>query len=213
MRCAGRIQGNGCTEPSCYASVVEDQIGVLLTAFAVPEDERSRMLTAWRRHQSAAVDTVAERIRIRRKLDRLKDLYLEGDLDKAAYQAQKARLTEDLASLPPEGNPDSDVGERLATFLSDVAKAWTVATPEERNRLARQLFGTVVVTNRTAVAVVPRPDLRPFFACVAPQGAVKSGNEVCYGGSDGGRFRGCLLPPDTLLCAGIWDRCWRGHSD
>ena len=171
---------------------------MLLNAFAVPEGERGRLLTAWRRHQSAAVDTAAERIRIRRKLDRLKDLYLEGDLDKATYQTQKAHLTEDLAALPAEGDPDSDVGQRLATFLSDVAMAWLVATPEERNGLARQLFGSVVVTNRTAVAVVPRPDLRPFFTCVAPQEGVKSGNEVCYGGSDGIRTRDLSL--DRAAC-------------
>ena len=44
-----------------------------------------------------------------------------------------------------------------ATFMRLV-----VAAAAERDKIARQLFGTVVVTNRTAVAVVPRPDVRPF---------------------------------------------------
>ncbi len=51
-------------------------------------------------------------------------------------------------------------------YLADIALAWQVATPEERNRLARQLFNRVVIDNRTAVAVTPRPDLLPFFAAM-----------------------------------------------
>ena len=81
------------------------------------------------------------------------------------------------------------MGERLAAFLADVASAWKVATPTERNKLARQLFARVVVRNRTAVAVVPRPDLRPFFfALPRPEGVNPDGKE-CTGGSDGDRLR------------------------
>lgn len=36
-------------------------------------------------------------------------------------------------------------------------------TNETRIPGERQPFGSVVITNRTAVAVVPRPELRPFF--------------------------------------------------
>ena len=52
IRCAGRTQGNGCDEPSCYADMIEDQIGDVLAGFAVPEEERGRLLAAWRYYQS-----------------------------------------------------------------------------------------------------------------------------------------------------------------
>ena len=79
-------------------------------------------------------------------------------------------------------------------FLADVASAWTVATPEERNKLARQLFVSVVIRNRTAVAVVPRPDLRPFFVTIT----VKRDEGECTGGSDGIRTRDLSL--DRAAC-------------
>lgn len=60
---------------------------------------------------------------IKRRLDRLRELYLEGDVDKATYQAQKDALAGELAALPDEGDPDSGVGKRLAAFLADVAGA------------------------------------------------------------------------------------------
>jgi site-specific DNA recombinase len=189
IRCAGRTQGNGCTEPSCYAGVIEDQIGELLAGFAVPAEERGRLLAAWRYYQSRNTDVVAERIRLRRRRERLKELYLDGEMDRAKYEAERTAVTDKLAALPAERNPDSGAGERLAAFLADVASAWQVATPTERNKLARQLFASVVVSNRTAVAVVPRPDLRPFFFALPNPEAVNSDGKECTGGSDGGRIR------------------------
>lgn len=163
IRCAGRTQGNGCDEPSCYADIIEDQIGGLLAGFAVPEGERGRMLAAWRHYQKRDTGGAVERARLRRRLDRLKELYLDGEMERAEYQAERSAVADKLAALPVDGDPARGVGDRLAAFLADVAGAWKLATPTERNKLARQLFASVVVSNRTAVAVVPRPDLRPFF--------------------------------------------------
>jgi hypothetical protein len=149
----------------------------------VPAEQRDRLLNAWRRHQSAAIDVSAQRLRLRRKLARLREVYLEGDLDKAAYQAQKAAVSDSLASLPAGGDRDNCAGKRLANFLADVSAAWRVATSDERNRLARQLFTQAVIENKTVVAVVPRPELAHFFD------VVKRG----YGGSDGDRTRTCVM--------------------
>ena len=78
-----------------------------------------------------------------------------------------------LAALPEDqGNPDEGVGRHLVEFLEDLSSAWQVATLAERNKIARQLFVEVIVENRTAVAVVPRPDVRPFFetlSCQVPE--------------------------------------------
>ena len=73
-----------------------------------------------------------------------------------------------MASLPA-AQPEAGeaVGRKLTEYLADVAKAWGVATAEGRNLLARQLFGAVLIENRTAVAVRPRPDLLPFFTQIA----------------------------------------------
>lgn len=108
-----------------------------------------------------------DQTRIQRKLDRLRETYLEGDLDPAEYRRRKSALTEELALLPVESKPTKELGDRLAEYLADISSAWEVATPEEKNRIARQLFNRVVIENRTAVEVTPRPDLLPFFATVS----------------------------------------------
>ncbi len=208
MRCAGRTQGNGCDEPSCFADVIEDQVGELLARFAVDGAERERLVTAWRHRRGRNPEASGNRVRLERKLARLKELYLEGDIDKADYQKQKAAASAELAVLPTEGTADdAEAGERLAAFLADVSTAWDLADATERNRIARQLFVSVVVKNRTAVAVTPRPNTKLFFLVTV---AVNPPEEVCTGGSDGGRSRLSHKPNPWAHYIGLWVRSIKG---
>lgn len=65
-RCQGRTQGNGCDQPSFYQSLIDDQLSYVLSTFDVPEDQRRRLVAAWRVSQSKHVDTAATRIHIQR---------------------------------------------------------------------------------------------------------------------------------------------------
>ncbi len=188
LRCYGRAQGSGCDEPSFYEDAIDDQLAGIVGRFALPESRRARLVAAWVKQQGERGNPAAERDRIRRKLARLRDAYLDGDLDKGEYQQRKAVLTAELAALPNETEPSTAVAGRLAAYLADLAAAWGDATPDERNRIARQLFAEAVVENRTVVAVKPRPDLLPFFRTV----------KWCVGGSDGIRTRDLSL--DRAAC-------------
>ncbi len=78
----------------------------------------------------------------------------------------------DLVGLPS----DEAVARRLAQLPADLSQAWTLVTPTERNTIARELFADVVIANRMAVAVKPRPELVPFFEtlAVAPDASITS---------------------------------------
>jgi DNA invertase Pin-like site-specific DNA recombinase len=168
IECTARRQGLDCDAPSFFADVIEGQIGGVLTTFALPESERGELIADWVRKQGTRQSTAQERERLTRKAERIRTLYLEGDLDDAEYRRQRAEVMEALAAIPPDELPTSEaVGRRLAALLADLSGAWVVATPEERNQIARQLFADVVVENRTAVAVKPRPELAPFFESLA----------------------------------------------
>jgi hypothetical protein len=105
-----------------------------------------------------------------RTADRIKLLYLEGDLDDQECRRQRAEIAEALAAIPADELPTSEaVGRRPAARLAGLSMPWTVATPEDRNKFARELFADVVVDNRTAVAVKPRPELALFFETLARQ--------------------------------------------
>ena len=193
-RCQGRTQGNGCRQPSFHQSLIDDQLSFILSNFDVPYSQRERLVTLWRQGQRQHGDATAMRERVQKKLDRLKMLFVDGDLSQSEYRARKDAMTEELAKLPTSGDPGSDAGERLAAYLADVSKAWKVANPEERNRIARTLFGKVVVENKQAVACEPRPEMVPFFRSIA----VNRNPESCNGGSDGIRTRDLSL--DRAAC-------------
>jgi hypothetical protein len=168
VRCSRRTQTKNCDAPTFYAEIVEEQIGQFLRGFAAPESDRARLIAAWKERQHARPSAAAEREALNRKLARLRVLFLDGDLDETEYRTQRAAVAEQLALLPADDNTATpDIAERLAAYLADVALAWQVATPEERNRLARELFNAVRIENRTAVEVTPRLELLPFFATLA----------------------------------------------
>lgn len=163
VECGGRKQGLGCTAPTFLSCGVEAQIADVLSKFEVPQTQQERLVAAWSARQRCQAGADAERTRIKRKLDRLREAYLDGDLDKGEYRSRKAALTAELGNLPASTAPDAATGKRLAAFLADVAIAWQMATPTERNTIARAVFADVLIDNRTAVAILPRPELRPFF--------------------------------------------------
>ena len=170
VECAGRRQGSDCQAPSFFADVVEDQLGQLLTAFAIPADRRAALVQRWQERRGERQSTAAERQRLERKAERVKLLYIEGELDDADYRRQRAEIAESLAAIPVDDGPSTEaVGQRLAQMLADLAQAWTLATPVERNAIAREMFSDVLIENRTAVAVKPRPELAPFFESLACQ--------------------------------------------
>jgi site-specific DNA recombinase len=173
IECAARRQGLDCAAPSFFADVLEEQIGGVLGHFALPEASREVLVAQWTARQGARQSTAQERERLARKSERLRLLYVEGDIDDQEYRRQRSEVAEALAAIPSDDLPTSEaVGRRLAALLADLSMAWTVATPEERNKIARELFADVVVENRTAVAVKPRPELAPFFemlACQVPE--------------------------------------------
>ena len=111
-----------------------------------------------------------ERERLAAKAERIKTLYIEGDLEEDSYRRQRAEIAEALAAVPVDDLPLTEaVGRRLTQLLTDLSVAWTAATPVERNMIARKLFAHVVIDNRTTVAVKPRPERAPFFETIACQ--------------------------------------------
>ena len=61
-----------------------------------------------------------------------------------------------------------------AVFLRDLPATWGASNPEQRNALARLVFGAVEVTDDRVAAVMPQPDFAPFFVTrVAAEGMLE----------------------------------------
>jgi DNA invertase Pin-like site-specific DNA recombinase len=170
VECSSRAQGATCDAPSFYADIVEDQLGTLLSNFLIPESRRDALVAQWQERRGERQNTEDERKRLAQKAERVKLLYIEGEITDEQYRRQRSEIAEAVAAIPADDLPPTEaVGRRLAQMLADLSHAWALATPTERNAIARELFSDVVIANRTAVAVKPRPELAPFFASLACQ--------------------------------------------
>lgn len=142
----------------------ERQLASHLAAFSIPPDYRERLREYVASESEQADDAQGRRRRIVTRLDRLKELYGWGDLDRADYLAQRELLLRDLAALDARETGEDIHLDRLAELPSSVARMWSEADQAERNRIAGVLFEEVVINDNRVVAVKPRPEIADFFA-------------------------------------------------
>ena len=107
------------------------------------------------------------------------------------------RVGEQRSTAPPALVPWNGASPR--------ASCWSWVDQAEPTKIVRRLLETDAVTNGVAVVMEPQPGLVPFFA-------VNRLVESCTGGSDGGRFRGCIRPVDALVIAAPPPRRVSGKS-
>jgi DNA invertase Pin-like site-specific DNA recombinase len=146
--CWGRRQGRGYTARSTQLEGLETQIGAFLATFIIPPDYQEQLLAIVAREPQPAPPPTDHRRRLQTRLDRLKDLFMMGDLSKEAYLAERGRLKQELGALNVRDSSRHTQLAALAALLANVAAGWNAAQPEQRNRMARLLFDEVVINNK-----------------------------------------------------------------
>jgi site-specific DNA recombinase len=104
----------------------------------------------------------ARRQAIELKLERLKDLYIEGDKDLGEYRIERDALRDELTSLVVPGEARVlDAGQ----FLEDMIGIWDQADLQERHDLLTSIFRKLWVNRveRRIVACEVYPDFIPVF--------------------------------------------------
>ena len=141
-----------------------DQLAAYLGTFVIPLDYQTRLYEyVVASHPNPQQDTAEQRRRLETQIERLRDLYVLGDIDKARNLAERDRLKRELALFRRTHEETSRL-TGLADLLANVATAWAAARHEQRNRLARLLFDEVVINDERVTAVKPRPEL-PDSSC------------------------------------------------
>ncbi len=135
-------------------------------------------------------DNESRRRQIKSRLEPIRELYRWGDIERDEYQRERDSLTAELGTLKaPEDM--AAILARTAAFLSDLPLAWKQASQEQRNRLARLLFQSLVIKDNRVEAFTPQPDFAGFFILDCQSRFVRSG-------SDGIRTRDLSL--DRAAC-------------
>jgi site-specific DNA recombinase len=162
LGCYNRLKGWDCRQKSASLDVYEEQIREYIATFNIPDDYQAKILEAHKKLQDSFSDSEKERQKLESRLERIKELYKWGDLDRDEYLKEKSEIQRQLQLHTPLESSAKTL-ERLANFLVNVAEAWDEAKQEQRNKLARCLFQEVWVKDKQVLAVRPQPELAPFF--------------------------------------------------
>jgi len=180
LMCASRVQGKGCQQKSALLEIYEGQLEAYLENFQIPEDYQERLLEEQRKLEAAYDDTQKRRVELESRQERIKKLFIWGDIAEPDYLAQKETIQRELRSLEPP--KDLKVLGRLAAFLKNVSLAWREANQEQRNRVNRELFEEIWLKDKQVFAVKPRPELQPFFQLSFEEWRKKFESEAPTGG-------------------------------
>jgi len=206
--CYQRTQSEPCEQRSTFLEVYENQIADYLATFLIPADYHEQIMALYRQAQDTKQSNATRRRQIESRLERIKELYAWGDMERDAYQSERDALSGELATLTQDMD-QSVILARTAAFLSDLPLAWNQATQEQRNRLARLMFDSVEIKDRRVTAVMPRPEFAPFFVldCQA------RGENVIPCGSDGIRLRTIPSHSRRYGTSRCWLACHRSAVD
>ena len=121
------------------------------------------------------------------RLDRLRELYLMGDLTKARYVMRRQAIEEELERFASPADPAID---RARALLEDFARFWELETaPAERRKLLVLLFQQVWAKEGRIVVVQPHDAFLPYFQAVDQAQQSRWGKFGAESGSDGTRTR------------------------
>jgi len=88
-------------------------------------------------------DTSQERAQLRKRLDRIKEVYLDGLLTKERYRAEYTAITEKLNSLIETPMPDFQKTRRI--LQQDIVELYPTLTREEKRVFWRSILVKIVV--------------------------------------------------------------------
>ncbi len=179
-QCSTRRYHGSCEQTIVAAQPLEDQLVDWLRGFRPDAQLRGLIIDAIRTQASARPEDGGTRTReLTGQLDRLRELYVIGDLPKAQYVMRRQALQEELERTDTPVDPDID---RVSALLDDFAGFWRAEPdPAERHKLLTSLFAQVWAKDNTIVAVKPHAAFGPYFTAISearkktPKAASNSG--------------------------------------
>ena len=105
---------------------------------------------------------------IEKQLERLKRLYVLGDLTELEYVGERDRLRAQLVTLTPPEMPDL---EQAVEVLRDFERIWKAETLQERRKTVHRLLAKVYLDSGKwgpVVAIEPKAEFASLFGMMEP---------------------------------------------
>ncbi len=165
-QCFTRRHHGTCEQRTVPAIPLEEQLIDWLHNFQPDHALRQLVLDTIQAHTGTrAGEEAGRRRQLTSQLERLRDLYVMGDLTKPEYVMRRQALEEELQRTKPPTNPDLD---RAAAILEDFTRFWDAEPePAERRKLVLSLFEQVWQKDGQVVAVKPNHAFASYFTAAS----------------------------------------------
>ncbi len=178
-----------CPQQYVHADDVEAQVGQIVQSIELSPNWREEVVAAM--HPDLDAEEIREREEaISARLERVQQLYIEGDIGRERYERERAECKARLSDLRPVGYDDIiAVGE----FLQNAS--WDALTPLQKKKRSRTMFTTVLIRGTKLQAAKPT---EAFYALIQHSAGLRQSTfqrEEGYrnNGSDGIRTRDLRL--------------------
>jgi DNA invertase Pin-like site-specific DNA recombinase len=161
-----------CTQsPYCRADQIERAVFDYLECFQATEKMKERIRDKARRLAQQATDPEWETARrnlaaVDGKLERLKNLFVDGEISKSDYQHRKTKIEDDRAAamqILQAAPPDLKMLDALLPKVDQMAVLIREGDPIHQRVALNALFERIEILNRALARASPREWARPFF--------------------------------------------------
>ena len=154
-----------CIKTSFTSRYIEADIDEFFRTLELPEDWKTHLINKFLRDSDAEA-ALREQRRIDGMIERTKELYIVGDLEKDAYDRKMAQFEHRRSELIV---PSPDALVEAGENLEDFSKVWDSSTRTEKSGMLRQVLDAVYIDSeaRTIYGLVPRPSFADLLKSVA----------------------------------------------
>lgn len=171
--CARRRDYADCRAVACGQNAISKQVAALLAQVIVPEDVIALALAA------TAPPVPIDRDAVNRRMERLRETYELGDIDRERYLSRRADLLRERDAAPA---PPPVYLPELAARLSDLPALWAHADDSERRALVTRVVRSFLVKDGRIVAFAPADAFAPVIALAATPHPERQGFYLCAAG-------------------------------
>lgn len=166
MACPTQRGRAGCDQKAVRSIGLESQVERWLTTLTLPDDWQVDI--ARMQHELEAPEQPRpkiDRIAVAGQMERLRELYVMGDIGRAEYVGRRRELESATEAADTAPSYSEAVLVQAARLLSDLGELWAKATPDERTEIAQTLFASIRVRDKEIVSArLARPE---YLALVA----------------------------------------------
>ncbi len=157
-RSTARLYHEKCAQPMVDADGIEKQIETWLGLVSLPEIWLDRIVQLIRGDTGLAESEYNRRM-LASRLQRIRLLFVRGELDEAEYDRQRQKIQQQLDVKTESADLSAEVKQRLEDFHY----IWALASTEQKRRLLQTMLKAVYVRGAEIVQLEPRREFTILF--------------------------------------------------